>query len=357
MQAELQAHIAFHLTGRMAQGEVAALASSDLQPALLAGYRDLTALRYDFPLVLVRDAKAPVQSLSGVFDGALKALADGGDIDRLRKQALRIEREIRRLAAQGTVGSLKALWDAAVKHLKGDDLLQDSIKRLRAAIKVDGDVVDCDQTTPFRMARHLWQIGQDRKANAFHAELNKLITKLSDILNAEFVRSKEGQSAERLRASFGDMHRNSFDFNALSKLLNDSAREVPIPESRRQRVRGLLSVLRAQRFYAAAGEGDKAIAVETFSCVFEKCADAVAAYRERLPKMVELAKAIAVARLETVGEYSEARHNAFLPVLDDDPRNSGRTWPAGRSPDGCPGAAPRHPYRLPVATPTCQPVR
>ena len=53
MQAELQAHIAFHLTGRMPQGEFAALASSDLHPAILAGYRDLTSLRYDFPLVLV----------------------------------------------------------------------------------------------------------------------------------------------------------------------------------------------------------------------------------------------------------------------------------------------------------------
>ena len=54
MQAELQALIAFHLTGRISGGAFDALAKSDLQPAMLAGYRDLTALRYDFPLVLVR---------------------------------------------------------------------------------------------------------------------------------------------------------------------------------------------------------------------------------------------------------------------------------------------------------------
>ena len=109
------------------------------------------------------------------------------------------------------------------------------------------------------------------------------------------------------------MHQNAFDFDALSRLLNDSARDVPIPESRRQRVRGLLSVLRAQRFYAAAGEGDKWIGVgEPYTFIFEKCSDAVAAYRERLPKMIELAKAVAMARLETAGEYSEARHDAFF---------------------------------------------
>src|SRR5512139_1491763 len=288
MQAELQAHIAFHLTGRMAQGEFAALASSDLHPAMFAGYRDLTALRYDYPLVLVADDKQPVQSLSGLIDSLLKALATDADIDRLRKQALRIERELRRLVAEGSTGNLKKLWDVAVARIGDDELFKNSASRLRAALKVDGEVVDCDRNTPFRVVQHLWQLGQDRKAKAFRADLNKLIMKLSDILSAEFVRSKEGQSAERLRASIGTVHQNAFDFNTLSRLLNDSARDVPIPESRRQRVRGLLSVLRAQRFYAAAGEADKWIGVgEPYSFIFEKCSDAVAAYRERLPKVIE----------------------------------------------------------------------
>ena len=315
MQAELQAHIAFHLTGRRAQGEFAALASSDLHPAIFAGYRDLTALRYDYPLVLVRDDKQPVQSLSALLDGALKAVAMDSDADRLRQHALRIEREIRKLVAEGATGPLKKLLDAAVARVgdKGDELLQNSANRLRAALKLDGEVVDCDRTTPFRVVQHLWQIGQDRKAKTFRGDLNKLIMKLSDILSAEFVRSKEGQSAERLRASVGLVHQNAFDFDALSRLLNDSARDVPMPESRRQRVRGLLSVLRAQRFYAAAGEGDKWIGVgEPYTFIFEKCSDAVAAYRERLPKMIELAKAIAIARLEIESAYSEARHDAFF---------------------------------------------
>jgi uncharacterized Fe-S cluster protein YjdI len=311
MQPELQAHIAFHLTGRMAKGEVAALAGNDLQPALLAGYRNLAALRYDYPLVLVRDDKQPVQSLTSVIDEAVKIAGAKGDIDRLRKHAFCIEREIRKIAVEGSLGTFKTVWDAAVKRVAIDEPM-DSAKRLRAAIKVDGDVVDCDQTTPVAAVRHAWQVGQDRKAKAFRAELTKLIAKLSDILNAEFVRSKEGQSAERLRASVGNVHQNTFNFNVLSKMLNDSAHDVPMPESRRQRVRGLLSVLRAQRFYAVAGEANKEIGVETFSYAFDKCSNAVAAYRERLPKMVEFAKAIAIARLETIGEYSETRHDAFF---------------------------------------------
>src|SRR5471032_3036569 len=105
MQVERQAHIAFHLTGRMPQGEGEgdALARADLRPALLAGYRDLTALRYDFPLVLVSkggDGQS-VQSLSALFDGALKEVAGNGDGERIRKHASRLEREIRKLIAEG----------------------------------------------------------------------------------------------------------------------------------------------------------------------------------------------------------------------------------------------------------------
>jgi hypothetical protein len=322
MQAELQAHIAFHLTGRKPRGAFDAYAQSGLRPAVFAGYRDLTALRYDFPLVLMRAAgdRQSLQSLSGLIDGALKAIAAGSDEERVRRHGIRIEQEIRKLAAEGVVGPLSKLWDIAAARMgaKTDELLRDSLSRLRAALTDDGEVVDCDTAMPFRLFQHLWQAGQDRKAQKFRDNLNTLIAKLSDILSAEFVRSKEGLSAERLRASVGAAHQSAFDFDVMSRLLADSTVNVPMPESRRQRVRGLLSTLRAQRFYSPAGDGEKGIDVgEPYAFVFEKCSDAVAAYRERLPKMVELAKAIAVARLEIAGEYSEARHDAFFEEFGD----------------------------------------
>jgi ferredoxin len=320
MQAELQALIAFHLTGRISGGAFDALAQSDLQPAILAGYRDLTALRYDFPIVLIRgggDGK-PMQSLSGLFDSALNAIADD-DAERVRKHAYRIEREIRTLVAEGAAGSLSKIWDLAAAAIgaKSDDRLQDSLRRLRAAVKVDGDVIGYDKAMPFRLFRHAWQTLQDRKTQNFRADINKLIMKLSDILSADFVRSKEGLSAERLRATVGAAHRDTFDFDAMSRLLGETSANVPIPESRRRRVRGLLSVLRAQRFFAPA-DSDKGVDVgEPYSFVFENCTDAVAAYRERLPRMIELAKAIAMARLETEGEYSEGRHDTFFAEFGD----------------------------------------
>ena len=171
---------------------------------------------------------------------------------------------------------------------------------------------------PFRLFQHLWQVEQDRKAQKVRADINTLIMKLSDILSAEFVHSKDGLTAERLRASVGAAHQGDFDFEAMSRLLTDSTVNIPMPESRRQRVRALLSTLRAQRFYLPAGGGEKGIDVgEPYSFIFEKCSDAVTAYRERLPRMIELAKAIAVARLEIESGYSEARHDAFFAEFGD----------------------------------------
>ena len=321
MQVETQAHIAFHLTGRMLQGEGDALARSDLQPAIFAGYRDLTTLRYDFPLVLLSGGDGQsAQSLSALFDAAAQAAAADGDGERLRKHANRLEREVRKLVAGGATGTLPSLCDAAAASMgvKSDDLLAKSVKSLRTALKQDGEVIDCDKAMPFRLFRHAWQGLQNRKVQKFRAEINKLIMKLSDILTADFGNSKEGMSAERLQASIGSAHRAAFDFAAMSRMLTASTVNVPMAEKRRQRIRGLLAALRTQRFVPPGTDSDKWIgAAEPYSFTFDSCTEAVAAYRERLPKMTELAKAMAVAKLETDGEYSEARHDAFFAGFGD----------------------------------------
>jgi ferredoxin len=322
MQAEVQAHLAFHLTGKMPAGALDAVAASGLRPALLAGYRDLTTLRYDFPLVLVgggTQANA-VQSLSGMFDSALKEVASGVDGDRLSKHARRLEREIRKLVAEGATGSLSALWGAAAARLgaKNDELLRDSLGRLHAALKPEGEVTDCDRTMPFRFVKHAWQLAQDQKAKKFRNAVDKLIVKLSDILSADFGRSKEALSAERLKASVGAGHRDAFDFDAMSRLLAERSPTMPLRGGRGRRIRELLSVLQSQRFFPPGDENEKRIGgAEPYSFVFENCADAIAAYRERLPKVTALAKAIAMAELETEGEYSEPRHDAFFAEFGD----------------------------------------
>ena len=320
MEAELQSQVAFHLTGKRPAAGLEAVDSLAVRPALLARYRDLTALRYDFPLVLVdRGADGDrVQALSGVVDRLLQDIARGDDAARVTRHVLRLERQLRVLLAEGAEGSLSALWDMAAERLGvGDDeLLRDSLGRARRALKFDGALLDCDAVLPTRLVAHAWRVVQDAKAARFRDTVARLIQKLSDILRADFNRSDAGRSAESLKASIGDLHADLFDFDAMSRLLTKAAPETTLPESRRTRIRTLLSVLESQRFYSGTGTaGDNE---SVYSFVFQSCADALAAYRERLAQLIDVARAMAVAELEIAGEFRETRHAALFETYGAD---------------------------------------
>jgi ferredoxin len=313
MQADTQAQVAFFLTGRRPAPFLDPVDGLELRPALLAGYRDLAALRHDYPVVLVaKDGGAtPVRPLSALVDEAFAKAAVGDDAARVRQHGLRLEQEIRALLAGGhTAGPLSVVWDLAVSRLlpKMDPAFADSCKRLRAAIKVDGELADCDAAVPERLVRHLWQAAQAAKAAAFRERLERLVAKLSDILRADYERSREGLSASRLRASVGAAHADMIDFDGLSKLLVKVQPKQGMPESRRARIQSLLDVLRKQRFFAGVGGGT----AKPYEFAFDTCGDALKAYAEREPKLVELARAVVIAELEIDGEYSPERHDALF---------------------------------------------
>lgn len=317
MEADTQAHVAFFLTGRRPSEHLDAVDGLDLRPALFAGYRELARLRHDFPLVLVADCadKQFVQSLSGLTDSALAFAARGSEGERIRKHVLQLEEEIRTLSTDGATGMLSALWATAAGRLaKGaDKSLEDSLRRARAAIKVDGELANCDAAMPARLLRHAWNAVQKQKAEAFRKDLDRLVLKLSDILKADFERSAAGRSAKHLKESVGTGYGDAFDFDALSHLLAKALPKDEFPESRRRRIRELLAVLGAQQFFPASdAAAKKAAAAKPYSFFFDTCAEALSTFRKRMPKLIELAKAIAIAELEIDGQYSESKHDALF---------------------------------------------
>ncbi len=310
MEAELQTHVAFHLTGRRPAAGLDAVDTLDLTPALFARYRDLSRLRYDFPLVLVRNPPpgSCAQPLSALLDAALQEVAAGEDGERVSRHVLRLERQIRALVAGGARGSLASLWDAAANALpvRADEALQDSLKRARSALRIEGELVDCDAAMPAALFTHAWRAVEARKAKKLAATIARLVVKLAEILRADFVRSDAGRSAESLRAAIGDAHGGIFDFDAMSRLLTKAAPTAAMDDKRRARIEWLLSVLEAQAFVPVGGaaEGHP----QAYAFAFDGCVAAVTAWRERYPKVRELAKAIAMAELEIKGEYREAAH-------------------------------------------------
>jgi hypothetical protein len=318
MQAAHQAQVTFYLTGVSSGEGLDAVSGLGLRPALFAGYRDLTALRYDFPVVLLPDISdaGAVRSLTELFDAAVTASRDGAaDADRLRHHAERMEHAIRRIAAADGGGGFATMWQTAAQHLgeSAEAGFADSLARLRTQLPADGEVADCDAALPWRLFSHAGAAVHRRKASRFRADLTRLIQKLSDILHADFARSADGHSAENLRAAIGQPQAQAFDFAAMSRMLASVSQPSLLADSRRERIRWLLSVLQSQRFYVPSQHtGAPPQALPGYGFVFDSCSQALEAWHERLPRLVELTRAIAIAELEVKGAYREAQHDAVF---------------------------------------------
>lgn len=315
MQADQQSHLAFYLTGTRAGGALHAIDEARLRPALLASYRNLSSLRYDYPLVLLRrESDVPYASLSSIMDGVLAKLARvDSDGERLRKHLLRLEQEMRTLFASGTSGTLSQLWKLAAERLapSSEHAFAASFSLARAALGRDGQLTDCDESLPARLFIRAWRFVEDAKARQFHAIVGRLTLKLSDILRADFIGSAGGREPQYLKASVGPAHEAMFDFDILSTILGSVTGKGSLSKSRHHRIENTLGVLRAQRFFPSTRERGRH-GGDAYSFVFASCADVAEAYRERMPKVIALAKALAIAELEVKGEYNESRHDALF---------------------------------------------
>ena len=307
------------------------LASETLRPALFAQYADLASLRYDYPLVLVDggSGQAFVQSLSSIIDGILQKIAPPGAVgERLRGDMLRLEAGIRIRALNGIEGSLSELWRLAEADLLAacedaeKDRLGSDLDRARELLTVDGPldgpVIDCDETTPARLLVHGWEQVQEAKAKAFRKKVEGLILRLTDILKADFMKSDKASRPEVLQAAMANVQAVDFDFDAMSSMLAKGSNENLLSEDRRRRIGATLMVLNSQRFFAPGrASADSAERDAPFEFVFDNCAEALDAFRDRLPQMVDLIKAITIAELEIVNRYRVSQHEAFFAHFDE----------------------------------------
>jgi ferredoxin len=306
----------FHVTGIAPDRDAAYHDERCLRPALFASYADLSKLRYDYPLVLVEGSEdeACVRSLSSIVEEILREIAPPGVAgEARRRQVLKLEEAIRANLAKGRGDTLSHLWDLAeAAVISGADgaareALDDSLRLARGALRVEGQVIDCDADTPSRFITHAWIAAHRARVRALRRMIDELVLKLSEILKSDFMKSEEARKPETLKSSVGSAYETSFDFQALSDVLAKGATSGRLPEDRRRRVTALLSVLESQRFTASS---------EPYNFVFDNCADALDAFRFRLPAMVEVVKAIAIAELEIRNRYRAAKHDPLFGRFD-----------------------------------------
>lgn len=312
MNVELREMINFHLTGRrsaVSQNELAGLV-----PAVLAPYRNLAGIRYDYPLVLLQgpDTEAFVDTLSGIINRMLRDIAPQGRKGALlRQHVLMLETRMRELASDSLGIPLDELWQRAEKSLLAEcesdetEQLQNSIATARFALRVRGDVVDCDAQLPARLLTHAWREFYAGRSD-YAKRINKLIIGLEDLLKVDELKYGPSRTPHKLKAAVGKRHSGLFDFDRLSELLDDMSPRNCLPVARKRRVAEALEVLRSQRFFALTEAHD------VYDFVFDSLATALKAYSRRLPEMTDLVRAVAIAELELGNAYVEDKHDSYF---------------------------------------------
>jgi ferredoxin len=319
MDSHLRSQVVFHLTGQRPASEASGAGLAGLRPALMAGYRDLDSLRHDFPVVFC-DGDECVQPLSRVVERLLRKVApEGVQGEAMRRRVLALEKEIRRRVTAGICERLGESWDNAADVLATsvDEALVADLRRAKDALDVDGELAGCDGALPARFLRHAWLVAQQEKARAARRRIDSLCIRLDEILRADYMRSEAALQQPALRASFGVAHHELFDFAAMSRVLKRVGPPGGLGERRRARIEQSKAALAAQRFFAPVVRAAVAGAVDdAHQCWFDDPDSALAAFRERLPELVTLLKAMQVAALEVEGSYIEELHDPIFAALD-----------------------------------------
>lgn len=307
----------FHITGKRPEPAALDLCPSTLRPALLAAYRRLDQLRHDYPLVLLDrpGADGYALPLSTVISRMAADLAPRGlEGERVRRYMLRLEREVRAMVAEGATGLLSEMWPQALARMPeaDDPVARGVLVDATEEPLMDGELVPCDEALPARALTQAWRHAQLQKSADYHRVADALMRKLSDILRAVWAHSQAGQQPEALRAAVGGSHADIFDFSRMSSLVARRTPKDELTPARRSRIEWALGVLSRQDFWPDVRAEDPL--PQGFE--FSDCASAMAAFRQRLPKAVELLKAIAVAELETAGRYLESEHDPLFERFD-----------------------------------------
>ncbi len=298
-----------------------------LTPALFSAYRDLGALRYDFPVVLLDPGAEHVAvPLSGLIDGLVDAHPqEGAAGERYRRDLYQLEKVIKDLATGGQEISLKALWTEAANRCYAQTTNEPRRKQLRANLQSarlqlteDGIVACCDGQIARRFFMHAWERIQAEQELHARETLDELIAELTAIIDSDRMRSARATSADALRTAMGAEHAGGIDFDQLSSVLRSSKHQRPLKSNRRKRLHSVLKVLEAQRRQLGAGNGKSPRRGRHAYTAIDSCVEALKLLDAEMLRIVELFRAVRIARLEVENRYDEARHDAFFAAFDQE---------------------------------------
>jgi ferredoxin len=332
----------FHL-GNPSVKDAVKPVSSDHLPALLEPYRDITRLRYDYPLFLYpaegtaidRKPEELARPLSAFLQEAIAGFAPGEESARILKDNLAwLEREARQRLneTEGPISARPLLQEATralLAHLRLDKenaaRLQEDLDKLIGAIPEGGQLLAYGRYPAIHLLIHVIRSSVIPRHARFRREIEKHIKELKLLLDVDLHKSPESKQPEKLRGSVGGAA-DFFDTGALSQVMDHSHGSVVMSKERRARIEGALQTLEAYRHNATlvrfihGGAMDDAWLKQTqgFEAITaeEPCEAATRLFDEEAGRLAKVFAAARIAELEIDGIYDPAIHDPFFANFD-----------------------------------------
>ena len=320
-----KALIKYYLTNKLPGFVSAESLPKKLYPALLFRLRDLSKIRYDYPICLADSAEDhPAIALKEIFDHLLEKLERQGDEgEMLTRDLLKMEALIKIFVEKHGKMRLSNAWERAAKQLHKENHAPAADKTQRdkrladalAKLEIDGWLMPYGTETVLQLFQSAGQNIWQKKSQSVKTEVEQLVITLSEILDADNQLSRQAQNSDRLQAAMGKSDAPEMDFGKLSALIAESHLREALSPQRRQRIETVLKSLTSlqNEFFSAATNAPGAS-----DSVAQNCGDALAIFQSKRRHWLDLCKNMRIARLDLANKYLPEKHDGIFENFTED---------------------------------------
>jgi ferredoxin len=313
---------------------------SDLFPALLQPYRDEAKLSMDYPLWVAASGSGMgepfYRPLKDLLNSALEGLDSGRDEVRILRDNLgRIELSLKNGVRTGDRSDFVSALGLALSDLEQwlgfsgerSQKFLETTKNYSDRLPDSGEIIAFSSEAPVHLFLLTLRSIQVQRQGALFKEIQKIATRLQEMLTVERGRAPSARMAPHLSSSLG-LASSFVDSERLANLIPESSSE-PMSEDRRSRIEVMVGELEG---YLRGDASSEAVIVAPESLTWvgtlatdilgesteiiqvseaDPCAQAAAVFDEKMKSMSRVLGSLRLARLEVENQYREELHGDF----------------------------------------------
>jgi len=323
----------FHLTGEGALSAADPIDAVPLRPDVLGAVARASDPWHRYPLAFLDGQKTEsTVPLRELLDGAVQSLSEGGPplamLNRFLPAIVRsVDRALERSTGRAPVAevmsqALERLTDEVDVSQAGSKALAEEVARFKNALPSFGSLLALDQQTLPTILLETFTAGRQARRGSFREEIVGLLDRIDGLLQLDDSHSPQGRTANALASTLATGG-EFLDPAALSKNLpvhHGSKRMAP---ARRARIAAAAEVLRA--WLDSSQEKSEVVLVRAPSPLefevpsgcrivqhSEGLEAAIGLFDGLAESMVEIVRAVRIARLEVDDRYDPELHDRVI---------------------------------------------